>query len=270
MSFLDHTFIFFNTHGPVIGMIFILSLLLIISIYRLDIIMSLFKITKSPFKSDNKTCDIISGKAITINTNILIYLFELHTHYKDNTSKFKNEMYNKQIEFCDQIMDQIIDNSCKKYRKQQEDQLQMIRDSNDCIDSGEVIKEFTLFKDAIRSAFYINVRKKVERSFEKNGFYYLCENDLKAYIGQKTDMIISDITKQLTVYFPIFNYMLIKPDSIVMDEIIDKEYIMKKTTEIYKNAVVLHDEFVDKEEYIKQDFQKSINTLMLQNIFEVS
>lgn len=299
MGFLDQLFAFTNKNGPVISALFLIALTIIIVIYRLDIIVGLFK--KSTFAIKKPKSDsIIDGKAVTINTNILIYLFEIHTHYKEESTREKYKMINKQLDFAEQIMDQIIDNSCKAYREQQEKQIEILKKiknkfeenhnkpfeewlENDLNDNakvlkhkiqylekqGEVIKEFTLFKDAIRCAFYFGAKKKFEDSFEKNGFYGLGENDLKVFVEQKTDMIVSNITKQLTVYFPVFNYMLIQPDSFIMSDIVNKEYINGKVMEIYKNAINLYKEYNEKEEYLKQEFQRSINTLMLQNIFEI-
>lgn len=262
---LDQLIAIITTTGPLLGIIILLLVLVIVIIYRLDLIISLFK------KSNNKQVkdtDILNGNIISINSNILLYLFDIHAKYRDNLFLIKNDLLDKQMTYYEVISDKIIDVCCKSYRSIQD---QEINNNKETHIYSDPVKEFLLFKDTLRSVFYIDVIKQIEKSFKINGFYEMSNIELSDYVEKKVDSIMVNIRKQLFIYLPIFDdQFIVNPnDEQITNTILNKDLILEKFLDLYISAVKLYkDEYCTKQKELRNEFKTSINTLMLQEIIK--
>ncbi|MFW6219613.1 MAG: hypothetical protein ACOC33_02090 [bacterium] len=249
-----------------LGIIIVLLLILAsVLIYRLDIIMSLFKKNKK----EDKSKQILTGDIISINSKILIYLFDIHSNYRESLTELKESVLDKQKEYYDQISEQIIDEICESYKKIQENKISV---DEEIYSYGDPLKEFLLFKEVLKNAFYTKILKEFERSFKKNGFHDYGDIELNTFVRKKVDILLQNLVKHLETNLPVYNDTLyINPlDSNIVETILNRSYMEEKVLDIYKNA---RDEYIriyiKKESQLKSEFQNSINTLILQNIFEV-
>jgi len=291
-----------SAFGPVYGLIALFLILLIVAVLSINPLLMIvekankgIKNTERRAPTENSNVDnVTEGKVITINTSILIYLFEIHTKYKDDSLALKHQITGMQLDYAENILDQIINNLVKLYRNLQEEKISEIRlakaafdenADNDLISDKDKIKlqknfiyldepellskEYLLYKESLRSAFKIDLMKAYRQSFRLNGFYKMNDEQLKQFVLKKVEVFSIIVTKYLSIYFPIFDNMLIKiSDERAMEKIVNKELFFEKTLDIFQKARSLwNDEYLIKEAQIKLEFEKSINTLLIKDLF---
>jgi len=265
MSFLEQIMQLVSSTGPIIGIIVLILIIGTVLIYRLDIIMLLF----NKNKKEDVSKKILMGDIISVNSKILIYLFDIHANYRESLTELKEAVLDKQKEYYEQICDQIIDEICDSYKKIQEKKLDV---DKEIYSYGDPLKEFLLFKEVLKNAFYTKILKEFERSFKKNGFHLYGDIELNTFVKKKVDILLQNLNKHISTNLPIYNNTLyINPlASEIVDFIINRTYMEEKVLDIYKNA---RDEYINicvrGEAQLKVEFQNSINTLILQNIFEI-
>jgi len=290
--------------GPLYGIIALALILLIVIVISINpILVAIDKANKgikdvgsqTP-KKDSEPDLISSGKAITINGSILIYLFELHTKFKETSLIIKNKTIGRQMDYAQNIHDQILNKLVKLYRKAQEEKINELKElktrfkklseeelennleyqkvKDDFIyikdNSSIVSKEFMLYKEALRSAFKVDLTNSLRSSFKENGFYNLDDEKIKPFVAKKVESFSIIITEYLSTYFPMFSNMLIKiNDEASIEKIIDEKYFFEKTLDIYKKARdIWNNEYLIEDAKLKLEFEKSINTLLLKDLFK--
>lgn len=262
MAFLKDFFSIAEATGPITGFWLIFSLILIVSIYRLDVIVPLITPKKSKGKKDISD-SIIDGNVITINNSILIYLFEIHSEYKDDLVNLKHSILEKQLSYYETISDKIIEDLCCSYKKLQAEQ--------ETLSDVEKVVEYLLFREGLRGIFGMVTLKEFRSSFKKNGFYHMKENDLKNYCSKKADGLLTAMKRQMENFIPLFGsgVSVDMGSSNAHDRLFQVNYFEEKVLDIYTNARDIYlNEYIDKKTALEEKFKSSVNTLMLQNIFE--